>query len=48
MVLSCVVSVVLRLGGELIVKINGFIVSSLCDPKVGWRVRNKNQWFYHV
>jgi len=41
MVLSCLVCVILRLGGELVVKINGFIVSNLCDPKVGWRARSK-------
>jgi hypothetical protein len=43
-----IVSVILRLVGELVVKINGFIMCSLCGPKVGWRARSKNQWFYHV
>jgi predicted membrane channel-forming protein YqfA (hemolysin III family) len=34
MLLSCLVSAILRLGGELVVKINGFITSilSLIDP----------------
>jgi hypothetical protein len=49
-VCSNVSVMILRLDGELVVKINGFIMSilSLIDPKVGWRACSKNQWFYHV